>query len=184
MKRVFVIAGIGGQGVLSIGQTVSQYMNKIGKKSTFSPIYGPQQRGGPAKCTVIVEDEGNVLSPMAKTCDVLMVLNQKSVRTYQDDLKPGGLFIYNSCRVDKPTEREDVVKLEVPADDIAIEAGSIKMANSVMIPFLLRFFPDVDPDIFLEDYLKKFEKKGEEAVAANRKAFKAGEKLAQQIEIG
>lgn len=180
MKHVFTIAGQGGQGVLSIGQTIAKYMNETGKHATFAPIYGPQQRGGPAKCTVVIEDE-KVTSPMAKTCDVLIIMNQKSVKEYEKDLKPNGLFIYNASRVAKPTKRQDVQSFPIAADDMAKEAGNPRAVNAVMLGLLLHFLPNVDVEHFLNSFLKKFEAKGEEVMAVNRQAFQAGLEAGKEI---
>ncbi|MCD8293703.1 MAG: 2-oxoacid:acceptor oxidoreductase family protein, partial [Clostridia bacterium] len=57
MKREIIIAGFGGQGVLSMGKMVAYSGMVEGKEVSWMPSYGPEQRGGTANVTVIVSDE-------------------------------------------------------------------------------------------------------------------------------
>ena len=57
MKQEIIIAGFGGQGVLSMGKILAYSGLMEGKEVTWMPAYGPEQRGGTANVTVIVSDE-------------------------------------------------------------------------------------------------------------------------------
>ena len=57
MKFSLLISGAGGQGVMSIGIMLASTAVADDKHATFMPLYGPEQRGGSAKCTVIISDE-------------------------------------------------------------------------------------------------------------------------------
>ena len=57
MKEEIIIAGFGGQGVLSMGKILAYSGLMEGKEVTWMPAYGPEQRGGTANVTVIVSDE-------------------------------------------------------------------------------------------------------------------------------
>ena len=57
MKFTLIISGSGGQGVMSVGISLASSAVEGGLHATFMPLYGPEQRGGSAKCTVIVSDK-------------------------------------------------------------------------------------------------------------------------------
>lgn len=77
MKRTLVISGSGGQGVMSAGVMIAQTAVDAGSCVTYLPEYGPEQRGGSAKCTVVV-DENEIISPLAGKCDTLVVMNEQA----------------------------------------------------------------------------------------------------------
>ena len=76
MKTEIIIAGFGGQGVLSMGKILAYSGMLEGKEVTWMPAYGPEQRGGTANVTVIVSDE-RISSPILSKYDVAIVLNEK-----------------------------------------------------------------------------------------------------------
>ncbi len=75
MTYEIVIAGFGGQGVLSMGKILAYSGLMEGKNVSWMPSYGPEQRGGTSNVTVIVSDEP-VSSPVVNEYDVVIVLNQ------------------------------------------------------------------------------------------------------------
>ena len=69
MKEEIIIAGFGGQGVLSMGKILAYSGLMEGKEVTWMPAYGPEQRGGTANVTVIVSDE-KISSPILSKYDI------------------------------------------------------------------------------------------------------------------
>ena len=94
MKTEIIIAGFGGQGVLSMGKILAYSGMLEGKEVTWMPAYGPEQRGGTANVTVIISDE-RISSPILSKYDVAIVLNQPSLDKFMPELKPGGMLIYD-----------------------------------------------------------------------------------------
>ncbi|HTO94173.1 MAG TPA: 2-oxoacid:acceptor oxidoreductase family protein, partial [Bacteroidota bacterium] len=90
MKHELLVAGFGGQGVLSMGMTLAYAGMVEGKEITWMPSYGPEMRGGTANCIVIVSD-ARVSSPIITTFDTLIALNQPSVDKFERAVRPGGL---------------------------------------------------------------------------------------------
>ena len=78
MKEEIIIAGFGGQGVLSMGKILAYSGLMEGKEVTWMPAYGPEQRGGTANVTVIVSDE-KISSPILSKYDAAIILNQPSL---------------------------------------------------------------------------------------------------------
>ena len=95
MKEEIIIAGFGGQGVLSMGKILAYSGLMEDKEVTWLPSYGPEQRGGTANVTVIISDE-RISSPILDTYDVAVVLNQQSLDKFESKVKPGGTLIYDS----------------------------------------------------------------------------------------
>ena len=136
MKKSLIFSGAGGQGVVSAGVMTAKAAVDAGKYATFLPEYGPEQRGGSAKCTVVIDDD-SIISPLAKNCDILITMNEQSFSKFTPQLKSGGILLLNSNRVTSPLKREDITAISVPVDDIALEVGSIKVANVVIIGVLI-----------------------------------------------
>ena len=96
MKKEFIIAGFGGQGVLSMGKIFANSALMEGHEVTWFPAYGPEQRGGTANVTVIVSDE-RISSPIISQFDVAIILNQPSLERFEETIKPGGILFTFSC---------------------------------------------------------------------------------------
>ena len=107
MKTEIIIAGFGGQGVLSMGKILAYSGLMEDKEVTWMPAYGPEQRGGTANVTVIVSDE-RVSSPILSKFDVAIVLNQPSLEKFEPRLKVGGILIYDGYGIINTPVREDI----------------------------------------------------------------------------
>lgn len=80
MKEEIIIAGFGGQGVLSMGKILAYSGLMEDKEVTWMPAYGPEQRGGTANVTVIVSDN-KISSPILSQFDAAIILNQPHSRS-------------------------------------------------------------------------------------------------------
>ena len=138
MKFTLIISGSGGQGVMSIGMSLAGSAVEGGLHATFMPLYGPEQRGGSAKCTVIVSDS-EIVSPLPKQSDGLIVMNETSFKKFTPELKPGGVLVRNINRTTSALKRTDIEVVDVPADDLAHELGSDKIANIILIGAMLGY---------------------------------------------
>ena len=165
MKKSLVISGSGGQGV---------------KCATFLPEYGPEQRGGSAKCTVVVNDT-EIISPLMAKCDTLIVMNEQAYAKIGKNLKSGGVMIANTSRVTSEITRDDVTVVRVPADDIAVELGNIKCANIILIGALIGAEAGIiTEEAMLASLDKKFASKKKEVLALNHAALKKGVEYGKQ----
>ena len=95
MKEEIIIAGFGGQGVLSMGKILAYSGLMDDKEVTWMPSYGPEQRGGTANVTVILSDE-KISSPVLDKYDIVIALNQQSLDKFAPKVKPGGILIYDT----------------------------------------------------------------------------------------
>ena len=132
MKEEIIMAGFGGQGVMSMGKILAYAGMKEQNEVSWIPSYGPEMRGGTANCTVIVSDK-KIPSPMSSNPDSIMVMNYPSLEKFIDKVKSGGLVLINSSLIEVEVERDDVEVIKVPANEIAKELGNNKVANMVML---------------------------------------------------
>ncbi len=131
-----IISGFGGQGALFAGQLLAYAAMDAGKHVTWIPSYGPEMRGGTAHCTVIISDD-EIGSPLVRHPSAAIVLNIPSMDKYEPLVKPGGVLVVNSSLVPRRSEREEIRVVYVPANTIAEELGSARMANVVCLGALV-----------------------------------------------
>ena len=93
MTEEIIIAGFGGQGVLSMGKILAYSGIMQDQEVAWMPSYGPEMRGGTANVTVILSDE-RISSPILTKYDTAIVLNQQSMDKFESMVKPGGTLIY------------------------------------------------------------------------------------------
>lgn len=136
MHEEVVISGFGGQGALFAGQLLTYTGMDEGWHVTWIPSYGPEMRGGTAHCIVIVSDE-DIGSPIIRQPSICIVMNPPSMNKYTELVKPGGLLVVNSTLVRTRSERDDIVTVYVPANELAAELGNVKMANVVLLGAML-----------------------------------------------
>ncbi len=172
MKQSFVFSGSGGQGIMSAGITLAHTAIDMGKHSTFLPEYGPEQRGGSAKCTVIISD-GDIVSPLPKKCDTLIAMNEQAYAKFIDDVKEGGTVVVNSSRITE-IDRQDVKTISVPVDDVALELGNEKVANTVIIGALIGATDIVSKDAVIASLEDKFKEKSPKIMELNIAALEKG----------
>lgn len=140
METSIIISGFGGQGVLFAGQLLAYAGMDAGRHVTWIPSYGPEMRGGTAHCIVIISDEP-IGAPTVARPDVAIALNLPSYDKYEPLVKSGGLLVVNSSLVDSESNRADIQIINVPANAIAEEWGTVKMMNMAALGALLAARP-------------------------------------------
>ena len=153
MKEEIIIAGFGGQGVLSMGKILAYSGLMEDKEVSWMPSYGPEQRGGTANVTVILSDE-RISSPVLNTFDVAIILNQPSLEKFENKVKPGGVLIYDGYGIHHTPTRKDIDIYRIDAMDTAIEMENSKAFNMIVLGGLLK----VKPMVSLENVLKGLKK--------------------------
>ena len=106
-KEEIIIAGFGGQGVLSMGKILAYSGVMQGLEVSWMPSYGPEMRGGTANVTVILSDR-QISSPIVHDYDTAIILNQQSMDKFEPRVKPGGVLIYDPNGVVRPPQRKDI----------------------------------------------------------------------------
>ncbi|MFC2066441.1 2-oxoacid:acceptor oxidoreductase family protein [Chloroflexota bacterium] len=167
-----VIAGFGGQGILSMGLNLAQAAMLEGKYVTFLPAYGAEVRGGTANCTVAISDE-EIASPVASSPDFVLVMNLPSLVRFQNHLESGGGLFINSSLVETEITRGDIDIINVPANDIAEKLGNTKSANMVILGAFIKKSKLVSLDSVIEGLARALKNK-RKLIALNKEALKAG----------
>ena len=170
MKSKMFFAGSGGQGTLAIGQMIAKAAMDEGKEVTWLPSYGPEMRGGTANCTVVVSDKP-IACPLINDADVLVAMNLPSLRKFEHMVVPGGLLIVNSSLVPEKSTRSDIRVLYVPANDKAIELGSDKSANMIVLGAILRETGVVEVETIREQMRHMFSGRKEKFLPMNLAAL-------------
>lgn len=127
-----IIAGMGGQGIMRIGQLLAHATVLEGRNVVWFPSYGPETRGGTADCTVIISSE-EIGSPVSSSPDTLVAMNQLMLDKFAPSVKREGVIVVNTSLAETPDYRDDCKVVEVPATDVASELGNSIAANMVML---------------------------------------------------
>ena len=127
-----IVAGMGGQGVMVIGQLLAHATVLEDRNVVWFPAYGPETRGGTADCTVIMSSE-EIGSPVSSSPDTLIAMNQLLLDKFAPSVKREGVILVNSSLAQRPDYRGDCKIVEIPANDIAAELGNSRAANMVML---------------------------------------------------
>ena len=173
MKEEIIIAGFGGQGVLSMGKILAYSGLMQGKEVTWMPAYGPEQRGGTANVTVILSDE-KISSPILNEFDTAIILNQQSLDKFEKSVKPGGTLIYDPYGITKAPTRTDINVYTINAMDTSIEMNAPKSFNMIILGGLLKVRPIVELDNVLKGLKKTLPERHHHLIPMNETALKKG----------
>ena len=180
MTEEIIIAGFGGQGVLSMGKILAYAGLMEGKEVTWMPAYGPEQRGGTANVTVIVSDDP-VSSPILSSYDTAIVLNQPSLEKFEPKVKPGGTLIYDSYGIPEPPKRTDIDVYRIDAMDAAAEMNLIKTFNMIVLGGLLKIHPVVGIDSVLAALRKTLPECHHHLIPKNEEAIRKGMEIIKKL---
>lgn len=172
MHEELIIAGFGGQGVLSIGQLVAYAALAEDKHVLWMPAYGPETRGGFANCTVMVSDS-ELYSPISERPSSVIVMNLPSLDKFERSVAEDGLIVVNKSLVNRDVFRGDIDKIVIPATEMATELGNVKAANMVALGAYLAKKGTVSIDTVKGLFPKVFKGK-EKIIPLNEKALDAG----------
>lgn len=173
MEKNLCVAGFGGQGVMTLGKFYAQAVCESTEKNvTFFPSYGAEQRGGTANCFVAVSDE-SIGAPVGDQMDELIVMNEPSLHKFLPTLKPGGTLFLNSSIIGCKPEREDIRVVPAPITRLALEIGSAKVLNIIMLGVYIGYTHALAPDLMWRTIEEKLGKKPK-LVPLNKKAFERG----------
>jgi 2-oxoglutarate ferredoxin oxidoreductase subunit gamma len=170
-----VLAGFGGQGVLSMGLNLAEAAMLEGKNVTYLPAYGAEVRGGTANCTVAISDD-EIASPVASSPEFVIAMNQPSAAKFQHHIQSGGLFFINSSLVEADLVRGDIEVVKVPANGIADGLGSPRAANMIMLGAFIKKSGLVALDS-VKAALKQTMSSKKKLIEINEKALEAGYNL-------
>ena len=173
-EEKIIMAGFGGQGVMSMGQLLT-YAGMIEDKNvSWLPSYGPEMRGGTANCAVIVSDK-QVGSPIiTNDATAAIVMNLPSMDKFEADVRKDGMLLVNSSLIEKKATRDDLKVYYIKANEIANDLGNAKVANMVLLGAYLEITKIVKVESIIEALKKVFGPAKEHLVPLNKDALEKG----------
>lgn len=183
-----LVAGSGGQGILLLGRLIAYGGMLEGKEVTCFPSYGAEVRGGTANSTVIISDE-MIGSPIMQNPDILIAMNEVSLKRFQPRIKTKGLLMYDSSLITSPVIRPDLHAIGVPASEIAasvnntgsprknssvLSSSQMRSANMVMLGALLAETGIVKIENAMSALERLTSAKRKKSIEGNREAIRRG----------
>ena len=176
------IAGFGGQGALLLGQLLTEMGMREGLEVSWLPSYGPEMRSGSAHCHVCLS-KNRVGSPLISHPDVLIAMNEISLRKFAPEVPAHGLILYNGEKLPENFEVPPANVVCVPAAAIADGLGSTKVTNIVLLGALLEETACLATDTASAVISEKIKKVA--LLDTNRKALEAGRQfIDKQVWVG
>lgn len=180
MKEEIIIAGFGGQGVLSMGKILAYAGLISDKEVSWMPAYGPEQRGGTANVTVILSDK-RISSPVLNIFDSAIILNQQSMNKFEEKVKPGGILIYDPHGITHKPTRTDIRIYTVKAVEAAAEMDNSKSFNMIVLGAFLKIKPVVDVNSILAGIKKSLPSRHHHLLPMNESALKKGIEIVEEL---
>ncbi len=179
MTEEIIIAGFGGQGVLSMGKILAYSGIMQDKEVSWFPSYGPEMRGGTANVTVIISDE-RVSSPVLNEYDTAILLSQQSLDKFESKVKKGGLLLYDDNGITRHPERKDIDVRVVKAAAEATKMSSSKTFNMIVLGAYLKIKPIVELDNVRLGLKKSLPKRHHHLIPANEQAISRGMEIVRK----
>ncbi len=180
MTEEIIIAGFGGQGVLSMGKILAYSGIMQEQEVSWMPSYGPEMRGGTANVTVILSDEG-ISSPILNKFDTAIILSQQSMDKFEDSVKPGGMLVYDGNGIIRHPERKDISIYRVDAAKEAARMKSAKIFNMIVLGGFLKVKPLVKLENVIKGLAKSLPERHHSLIPLNEKAILRGMEIVRQV---
>jgi 2-oxoglutarate ferredoxin oxidoreductase subunit gamma len=177
-----LMAGFGGQGMLLAGKVLAHAAMEAGLQVSWLPSYGPEMRGGTANCIVCIATEP-IGSPLITTPRALLAMNRPSLDKFAPRVRKGGVIVVNASLIPNDAERDDCVVLRVDSRALAIEAGSERAANFVMLGAYVGATDAVPVDAVERALADEFTGNKARFVPANIAAFRAGLAEGRKVQV-
>ena len=166
MKEELIIAGFGGQGVLSTGKILAYSGVMQDYEVSWLPSYGPEMRGGTANVTVIISD----------------ILNQQSMDKFESQVKPGGVLIYDTNGITRHPQRKDIKIYVIDATEEAAKRGNSRIFNTLILGGYLKVRPIVTLENVYKGLKKSLPERAWKSLPMNEEAIRIGMDIIKEIQ--
>jgi len=180
MKETVIIAGFGGQGVLTMGKILAYSGVMQDFEVTWMPSYGPEMRGGTANVTVVLSDKP-ISSPIAHEFDVAVVLNQQSMEKFEPMVKAGGVLIYDTNGITHHPTRTDISVYTIDATAECARMGQAKLFNTMILGGYLKVRPVVKMENVMEGLKHTLPERAWKMLPQNEEAIRHGGEIIKKI---
>lgn len=173
MTEEIIIAGFGGQGVLSMGKILAYSGIMQDMEVSWMPSYGPEMRGGTANVTVILSEE-RINSPVLHEFDTAIILNQQSMDKFEGTVKKGGTLLYDPNGITKHPSRKDINIFKIEAAEQASKLENSKTFNMIVLGAYLKLKPVVKMENVIKGLKKSLPERHHHLIPMNENAIKVG----------
>lgn len=180
MTEEIIIAGFGGQGVLSMGKIMAYSGVMQDMEVSWMPSYGPEMRGGTANVIVILSSE-RISSPILRNFDTGIILNQQSLDKFEPAIKPGGILIYDVNGISRHPERKDISIYSIDAAEEASRMNSPKTFNMIVLGGFLKIKPVLTMENVIKGLKKSLPERYHKLIPENEKALLRGQEIINEI---
>lgn len=180
MTEEIIVAGFGGQGVLSMGKILAYSGIMQGQEVSWMPSYGPEMRGGTANVTVILSDS-RISSPVIQEYDTVIALNQQSLDKFEGAVKKGGTLIYDPNGISRRPERTDIDIYVIRATDEASAMQNTKTFNMIVLGGLLKVKPIVEMSNVIKGLEKSLPERHHKLIPVNEQAIRRGMEIIEKV---
>lgn len=170
MKKELLFSGIGGQGIMNLGEILCAAVIKAGYNVTFSPVYGAEKRGCRTKCDIVISD--GIECQVVSEADIMLIMDNASLKDYQHLAGEQGVLILNAQVDEKPDCPCKNVKV-IPFIEKAMELGNAKVANMIALGYVIKYL-DFIPYEVVEELVKETFAKKAKLIPLNLEALKTG----------
>jgi 2-oxoglutarate ferredoxin oxidoreductase subunit gamma len=181
MTEEILIAGFGGQGVLSMGKIMAYSGVMQDMEVSWMPSYGPEMRGGTANVIVILSSE-RISSPIIRHFDTGIILNQQSLDKFEESIKPGGVLIYDGNGITRHPERKDISIYRVDAAEEASRMNSPKTFNMIVMGGFLKVKPVLRFENVIKGLKKSLPERYYKLIPENEKSLLRGQEIIKEIQ--
>jgi 2-oxoglutarate ferredoxin oxidoreductase subunit gamma len=178
MQEEIIISGFGGQGTLFAGQLLAYAAMDSGQHVTWIPSYGPEMRGGKARCTTIISDR-EIGSPIVRRPSSAIVMNMPSMDAFEPMVKPEGVLVVNSSLIPRRSERTDIRTFHIKASELATELGEVRLANVICLGCLVEARRMVTLDQVVAALDAHLPERHRKLLPLNQQALKMGAEFAR-----
>ena len=175
MTEEIIIAGFGGQGVLSMGKILAYSGVMQDQEVAWFPSYGPEMRGGTANVTVILSDD-RISSPVLHEFDTAIILNQQSMTKFEKSVKPGGTLIYDPNGIVHHPTRKDINIYRVEGARLAVEMGNPMTFNMIVLGAFLQAKPVVKAENVKKGLEKSLPERHHKLIPLNLEPVEVGKR--------
>jgi 2-oxoglutarate ferredoxin oxidoreductase subunit gamma len=180
MNEEIIIAGFGGQGVLSMGKIMAYAGMMQQMEVSWMPSYGPEMRGGTANVTVILSDE-RISSPILNNFDTAILLNQQSLDKFESSVKPGGMLLYDSNGITRHPERKDIKIFLVEAAAESARMMTTKTFNMIVLGAYLKIKPLIRFENIIQGLKDSLPARHHHLIPVNEDAVKRGMEIVREL---
>lgn len=169
-----MFSGSGGQGSALMAKMVCKGAMKENLRVVMTQTYGIEQRGGDSTAFVIISDEPIGSPIVEQDANVAVGLSPTTYQGCYEGTCEGGTLFCNTSLIENPGKEKGFSLVKLPVSDMAVELGSVRSANMVMLGAVIAKTGMLKKQTVEEIITKVIGAKKPALVDMNVKAFQAG----------